>query len=205
MTKFLSVTVGILILATTSMAQDYLPLATGNKWYYKVHWWEASEKIPPMIYKQNGKKYFLLIDSTPEVVIDTLNSTFQGDSYPIYITGRKGLAFETLFLRKDKKGNVYSYDRRSNLESLYLPHRIKKGKTWLSADKQFEYEIVSAKGTFSTSSFTFEDCLVISTKSIDRHAEVYYHYYYKGIGMVGTKVEDKVIIELLKWELGNAR
>jgi hypothetical protein len=194
-------------------AQDYFPLRPGNKWYYD---WKGSEitlKVDSKPHEFNGNSYWAIVDSTPDVVYDSSRIVFEGTSYWIYRKARLGMPIATMFCRKDAEGNIYSYDDESNIESLFIPKKIKEGDTWISSDGQVEYKIISRKETFESKSSVFNDCLVISTKVLRPRypgasfdpSSVFFHYYYEGVGYVGSKPEDKFGMTLLKWEISNDR
>jgi hypothetical protein len=194
-------------------AQDYFPLKPGNKWHYEWIGSEVTLEVESKRHEFNRNSYWAIVDSTPEVAFDSSRIVFEGTTYWIYRKARLGMAIATMFCRKDAEGNIYSYDDELNIESLFIPKKIKEGDTWMSSDKRLEFTIVSTRGTFESNSLVFNDCLVISTKILRPRylgdsfdpSVVLFNYYCKGVGYVGSKPDDESGMALLRWEISNDR
>jgi hypothetical protein len=181
-------------------------MGPGSKWYYIFGNYNLVQVISQPDYVYNGRSYQALIDVTPEAVVDSSRLEFEGKTYYIYTKEREGMGFDTLYVRKDSVGNIYSFNQYSNCEHLYVPSTPKKGVTWKSADN-LEFKIVSLKGTIRSHSVRYKNCLVISVKRLNDRLDPdpVFHYFCKGVGEVGTRYGNQIFLILLRKEDGNAR
>lgn len=87
-----------------------------------------------------------------------------------------------LYLREEK-GVIYQYEECCDDDTIRLPKKPKKDKTWRTADKLSVYEIKSLKGELKTPICTYKDLLVL--KSTLKNGSFTF-YYQKGYGFIGA-------------------
>ena len=189
------------------LSQNYFPVDPGSKWYYIFSNYNLVQVITAPNFEYYGRTYQAVIDVTPEVVVDSSQLEFEGKTYYVYTKEREDMAIDTLYVRKDTVGNVYFFDQHSNSESLYVPLSPKKGDTWKSADDRYVFKIKSLKGRLRSHSVRYKNCLVVSVQGLNMKIteKPLFHYFYNGIGQVGTKYGNRIIMRLVKYEAGNAR
>ncbi|SHI00762.1 hypothetical protein SAMN04488109_6721 [Chryseolinea serpens] len=138
-----------------------------------------------------------------EVIEGTLN--YKGKNYTRCLRKYSWGDTDTLFSRVDERGTLYSLDSKSRQETVDIPGELKIDHTWVSSDGAWRYEIKSLSGTLTTPNDRFENCLVIKAEQLTgrdkEKLQVYYNYYAKGIGYVGSKLEKGLMAYLEKWEL----
>ncbi|MEO7990261.1 MAG: hypothetical protein ABI663_12020 [Chryseolinea sp.] len=160
-------------------AQTYTPKTVGSKWVFKMGDNSFTDKIIEGTFSFSGKDYF-----------KSLRKYSWGDE-------------DVTYFRVDSTGTVVYLDPKSKLESVDVPGQPKIGDSWVSSDKAWKYEIIDTSATFKTPKQTFKDCLIIkaeqTTNRDKEKLQTYFNYYVKGIGYVGSKVDDGLMAYIESW------
>jgi len=162
----------------TAFGQDYFPIDQGTKWTYG----SVRPSTPNMTMyigkgeiKRNGKIYFQMKTLTVQ------DSTGQSQ-------------IPSVLLRKGKKGNVYGINLAiSDDEYLFFPGKPEAGYSWTGLSGLSR--VTSTRGMLQTPSGQFENCVVIESVAGTARA---YTYYQENIGMVGMKLEDRLLMYLVE-------
>ena len=110
-----------------------------------------------------------------------------------YSTG----GIDTTFYRQGEKG-VYHLNAAdlNKKETLTMPFRSVVGERWFESDSSWSYTINTVSGTIDT----LRNLLVIRAMQLKGDAKqigtMYDLYYAKGIGMIATMVEGKILVYL---------
>ena len=100
----------------------------------------------------------------------------------------------SVLLRKGKKGNLYGINLSvSEDEFLFFPGKPEAGYNWTGLSGLSR--ITSTRGNLQTPVGNFENCVIV--ESIAGGAKAY-TYYQEDIGMVGMKLEDRLLMYLIK-------
>lgn len=180
MKKYLVIT--LLLYSCNSDTQNYSPKNPGSKWtYVMTPDGSFEDNITDHKLKHNNQYYF--------------------QSIRRYSWG----AADTSYFRIGKDGTVYYLDQESKQESIEVPSQPKLSFKWTSSDKVWQYEIIELNATLKTPKKEFANCLVIKAEQIsDRDKNklpIYFNYYSKSIGYVGSEVDGQLMAYLSKWEL----
>jgi len=144
-----------------------------------------------------SEDYFSLLDSKKYIVWQNtyyteekigekeVNKTIYSEYSQTWETGQV-----VHVLLRDHKGTVYQYEEELNKETVRLPKKVKKGKTWKTADGLVTYEIVSLTGELKTPVCDYKNLLVL--KSTFQNG-VFVFYYQKGYGYIGATKDDVLI------------
>jgi hypothetical protein len=180
MNKYLAIL--FLFYFNNSDAQNYAPKNPGCRWIYVMPSDDSFEDvITNQKFNYNSKSYF--------------------QSLRKYSWGQ----MDTSYYRIEKNGTIYYLDKESKKESIEIPGQPKISFRWTSSDKAWQYEIVGLNETLKTPKKEFLNCLVIKAEQISirdkNKLPIYFNYYSKSIGYVGSKVDGQLMAYLIEWKL----
>ncbi len=185
-TKLIVILAGVLLLTCKATkkssiisSRSYYPLEVGHFWKYQFYSSKETQsvKIIETTDKINRRKYFKIIRK--------------------YSWNNR----ETQDFARNEDGNIYSYDNKTNDESILIPSVLEVGKTWFQTDKSWRYEIVSINAVLETPKIIYDSLLHIkATQLTKRDADklsVHDLFYKKGKGLVGTMGDGKLMTYLI--------
>lgn len=175
-----------LVIPLSSCAQNYLPLAKGNKWSFGMGYHSFVDEIVQDDFSFNGKKYFMRLRKIKYAENDTLK-------------------IDTTYLRVTTDGSIRYLDRKLKKEINWIPNKPTIGQSWTSADNEWKFTIVETSASLQAMKKTYNNCIVIKEEQIEKResgtAPVYIHYYSKDIGYAGMKVREGLAVWLLDYNL----
>ena len=161
---------------------DYDPTNPGSKWIY--------------LFVESYETLTVTID-TIEKIIDRkkyfkVNRSFScGDNSESY--------------KRIENDVVYVFSVRTNVESIEIPSQIKKGVSWIEGDGSWSYKIISTNASIVTPIASYDSLLQVkATQLKGRDEEKFKEYnlfYRRGVGLVATKGNDKLMTYLKHYEL----
>lgn len=93
-------------------------------------------------------------------------------------------------LLREELGVIFQYEPDGSDETIRYNSSHKKGDSWLTADKEATYTIVSYKGKLKTPYCKYKNLMVLEGKFKDN---TFLFYYLRGYGYVGATLEDRLI------------
>ena len=172
----ISLIYGLLLILTHQGPQpQYFFLEPGNCWVYKTEVETYEECISGEMLEYEKKRYF--------------------PSVRTYSDGK----IEINYYRAEY-GTLYYLDNESLKEGIEIPGDIRLSKQWVSKDQLWKFKIVEVNAELKTPLRTFKDCIAIKLTSL-ADGSVSTSYYSKGIGFVGSKENDQLVVYLTKWSL----
>lgn len=126
-----------------------------------------------------------------------LNKVKFGDNeYYANVTNYSWGQTDTAYYREDTE-NYYHFNPKVNSESIVLPKKIIMGQKWLESDSSWSYKIIGIDNELQTPVEFYKELIVIQCTQLtgrDKNKSKTYHIYYKkGIGMVGSVIDGKLI------------
>jgi hypothetical protein len=180
MKKIILFFISSIIISSFSFGQNYSPLLKGSKKTFSMGHATYTKKILKKTVKKDGKEYF--------------------QSLTKYSWGNE----VSILLRLDSLENEIYLDPKSNTESINFPANPKVGLSWLSTDGSWKYEILTIGTKFKTPIETYSNCLVIKAQQITgrdkEKLDLYYNYYVKDIGYVGSENSKGLMSWLTKYK-----
>ncbi|MTI23277.1 hypothetical protein E1176_19770 [Fulvivirga sp. RKSG066] len=165
---------------TLSLSQEYIQLAHGLSWKYKL---------------QNGY-----------LSIEVLKGKFKFENHEYFGLTRTyswGLR-DTLYSRIDSVGNQVDFNPTTRQEHLSVPKNFSLNDTWTTDDGSWQHQIYSTHERLVTPSKTFEDCLVIQAIDLrKKKRSLYLHYFVRGVGFVGSKKSQELTLYLIDYTQNN--
>lgn len=146
--------------------------------------------------KQDGlTKVFKAGNNTFEDYFIEGISVLNGKEYFIKVRKYSWGSVDTSYYREDEL-NYYHFDKKNGKESIVMPKNIIVGHTWLEADSSWYYEVSSINEVLQTPSSKYTDVVVLKcmqmTNRDKNKGQIYFIYYAKDFGMVGSASNGKL-------------
>lgn len=173
--------VALITVCSFEGTSPYSPLTPGNTWYYKTP------------------------DGTFEDTIAEEKFTYKKIDYFQNQRRYSNGTAEISYFRIGDNGAVYFLSNITWQESIEIPANPRLSYRWISTDQQWKYQIIEVGAELKTPARTYKDCIAIKCTSTLENGGHYIAYYSKGIGYVGTKEDDQLVVYLVRWSLKEKR
>lgn len=174
----------LLLIVSCKTAKNYMPLAEGNWWEYRV----TREEMG----LQTGETYRF------REVVEVVESNRHGTLYRIDSREEAGTSYSSYWSYANDKLTVFE-DTDSRVGDVYIQGPIQENNRWSSMDRQnlhrWSYEIASTNATVNVPAGRFADCLyIINTSSYDsdealpgEEDHIYEFWFAPGVGYVKSR------------------